>query len=162
MKSEPKRSNPWVSLFICALAGLVILCFQFKAHMQRRQLRLTGETTTGYLTKATRHSVYFIPMGYSLEVSYAGQTRDLDVSRELFYRHVNADGKYRSGSPIEVRYQPTRPSNAELPEMLTLSIWWLGGPMVGYFFGGLLLFLSLLGMRNLSRRPAAQIRRVLR
>jgi hypothetical protein len=151
MKAASKPRPPSSSLVICALIGMAILGFQLKGSIQRGKLKSTGQVEAGYLVGATRHRLAFIPMGYSLQVAYAGTTKDFDVSREVFYRYVDADGRYRSYTKIDVQYLPLKRGVAEMPEMMGVYVWWLGGPLLGYGFGAGLL-LTLIGMRNLARR----------
>jgi hypothetical protein len=94
-------------------------------------------------------------MGYSFYVRYDGwYPRKLEVSREVFYSHVNADGKFKVDEPFNVVFMPMHPEAAALPEMLDLWVWWNGGPLVQYPFGAFLLFSSALVFRNRRRSDA--------
>jgi len=140
-----------VTLILGALFGIWLLYSQVQQDSQRQELKSVGQSTVGNLTGATRHSVNFIPMGYSFQISYAGQSKQFDVSKSLFYSHINDDGKFRVNERIPVIFIPNRPNVAELPEMLDLLAWWCGGPLVKYSMGTIVLLGSLIGMVKLYR-----------
>lgn len=53
---------------------------------------------------------------------------------------------FRANESIPVIFIPNRPNVAELPEMLCLSIWWCGGPLLTYPFGIMILLGSIVRM----------------
>ena len=144
-------SSSFKTFAVAALSGLFgiwILYHQVQQDAQWRELKSAGQNTVGRLTEATRHRVNLIPMGYSFQIDYEGQSKKFEVSKALFYQHVNSDGKFRVNEKIHIVFLPSRPKVAELPEMLDLWVWWSGGPILNYPFGTVL----LLGSVQLFRR----------
>ena len=124
---------------VIALLGILVLYRQVQEDAQWRELKSAGQSTVGLLTKATRRTWNFIPMSYSFQITYEGQSKNFKVSKALFYQHVNSGGKFRVNEEVHIVFLPSRPKVAELPEMLGPWVWWVGGPFGSYCLGIIML-----------------------
>lgn len=151
VQTAPNRLKIVLSVLICLLLGGWTLYSQVLHDIHRQQLKAAGQSTVGAITKATRHSVDMIPMGYSFQVSYADQSKEFDVSRQLFYSYVDHNDRFSAGARIPMVFLADRPDVAEPQEMLDAWFWW-GGPPAHYLFGAFFLLCSVLVMVKLHKQ----------
>jgi hypothetical protein len=64
-----------------ALFGIWVLYSQIQQDSRHRELKSVGQSTVGILREATHDRVNFIPIGYSFQTSYLGQSKEFDVSK---------------------------------------------------------------------------------
>ena len=80
----------------------------------------------------TKHSVNFIPTGYTFTINYAGRTKDFPVSGEIHQKNTLPDGKF-THHEIALVYLPSNPDVAELAGMPGFSM----GSLFQILMGGI-------------------------
>jgi hypothetical protein len=138
------------------LTGGYAIMLQVQEIWHHEQLKKSGTPITGILQIVTKHSVNFIPAGYSFTVEYAGRSKDFTADSKLFRENTLPNGMFTHHN-IALTYLPDHPEVAELegtsPSFLT-----------GFFSGGLIAFLGGAGLyaaiknkipRNNSRQKSA-------
>ena len=108
-------------------------------------LKKSGMPTSGTLEMVTRHTVDFIPVGYTFTISYLGKSKTFDVDSEVLRANTLLDGRF-THHPIALVDIPDRPDVADLPEMLGFRVTSLLPILFGgivALFGGAMLYLVI-------------------
>ena len=133
--------------------GIMIMvgcyCVYGEATQLRNHARLkkSGVPTSGILQMVTRHSVNFIPTGYTFTINYAGRSKAFGVDSRLLNENTLPDGKFTHHA-ISLVYLPDEPDVAELPGMLGFHM----SSLFAFLMGGILVFLGGHCLRRLIKR----------